>query len=132
MLSVPLAFTGGIIGLFLARLPISVPAVIGAIVLAGIVVNNGIVLIDYINILRSRGIEKTDAIILSGTTRLRPIMMTTLTTVLGLIPLALAAGDGAEVQAPLAVVVIGGLTLSTLLTLIVIPIIYSVLDDTKI
>lgn len=132
MLSVPLAFTGGIIGLFFARLPISVPAVIGAIVLAGIVVNNGIVLIDYINILRSRGIEKIDAIILSGTTRLRPIMMTTLTTVLGLIPLALAAGDGAEVQAPLAVVVIGGLTLSTLLTLIVIPIIYSVLDDTKI
>jgi len=131
MLSVPLAFTGGVIGLFLAKLPISVPAAIGAIVLSGIVVNNGIVLIDYINILRSRGKEKKEAIILSGRTRLRPILMTTLTTVLGLIPLALATGDGAEIQAPLAIVVIGGLTLSTLLTLIVIPVIYSLIDDAK-
>lgn len=131
MFSVPLAFTGGIIGLFLARIPISVPAVIGAIVLAGIVVNNGIVLIDYINILRSKGKEKKEAILLSGRTRLRPILMTTLTTVLGLIPLALASGDGSEVQAPLAIVVIGGLTLSTLLTLIVIPVIYSLFKDTN-
>ena len=132
ILSVPLAFSGGILGLFLTRRPISVPAVIGAIVLAGIVVNNGIVLIDYINTLRQEGKDRESAILQAGPTRIRPIMMTTLTTVLGLFPLALGIGEGSEVQAPLATVVIGGLILSTLLTLIAMPVIYLLLDDLKI
>ncbi|MDR5658997.1 efflux RND transporter permease subunit [Serpentinicella sp. ANB-PHB4] len=129
ILSVPLAFSGGILGLFVTGRPLSVPAAIGAIVLAGIVVNNGIVLIDYINTLRQNKIERTDAIIEAGTTRLRPILMTTLTTILGLFPLALGIGEGAEVQAPLATVVIGGLILATMLTLIAMPVIYSIFDD---
>ncbi|ABR49752.1 acriflavin resistance protein [Alkaliphilus metalliredigens QYMF] len=130
MMSVPLAFSGGIIALFLAGISINVPGGIGAIVLAGIVVNNGIVLIDYINTLRDHGThQRNDSIIIAGKTRLRPIMMTTLTTVLGLLPLAIGFGEGAEVQQPIAVVVIGGLSLATLLTLVVIPVMYSVLDD---
>ncbi|QUH25973.1 efflux RND transporter permease subunit [Serpentinicella alkaliphila] len=132
ILSVPLAFSGGVLGLFISRRPISVPAVIGAIVLAGIVVNNGIVLIDYINTLRYNGKDRVEAILQAGPTRLRPIMMTTLTTVLGLFPLALGIGEGAEVQAPLATVVIGGLILSTVLTLIAMPVIYLLLDDLKV
>ncbi|WP_089284073.1 efflux RND transporter permease subunit [Anaerovirgula multivorans] len=129
MLSVPLAFSGGALGLLVSGIPLSIPAVIGAIVLAGIVVNNGIVLIDYINILRENKIETKEAIITAGTTRLRPIMMTTLTTVLGLIPLAMGISEGSEVQVPLATVVIGGLVLSTPLTLIVLPIVYSIFND---
>lgn len=132
ILSIPLAFSGGILGLFITRRPISVPAAIGGIVLAGIVVNNGIVLIDHINNLRQKGKDREEAILQAGPTRLRPIMMTTLTTVLGLFPLALGIGEGAEVQAPLATVVIGGLILSTLLTLIAMPVIYILLDDFKI
>ncbi|KAB3533088.1 efflux RND transporter permease subunit [Alkaliphilus serpentinus] len=129
MLSVPLAFSGGALGLFITRRPISVPALIGAVVLAGIVVNNGIVLIDYINVLRKEGVGREESLIEAGDTRLRPIMMTTLTTVLGLIPLAIGLGEGGEAQAPMATVVIGGLLLSTLLTLIIIPVIYVMIDD---
>ncbi|MFZ5968984.1 MAG: efflux RND transporter permease subunit [Bacillota bacterium] len=129
MLSVPLAFAGGALGLFLTRRALSVPAFIGVIMLAGIVVNNAIVLIDYINTRRASGEERKEAIINAGPIRLRPILMTTLTTVLGLLPLALGIGDGAEAQAPMATVVIGGLTLSTLLTLVFIPVIYTLFDD---
>ncbi len=129
MFSVPLAFTGAAIGLLVTGKPVSVPALIGAVVLAGIVVNNGIVLIDYINILRQQEKERGEAIIEAGETRVRPIMMTTLTTVLGLLPLAIGYGEGAEAQAPMAIVVIGGLSLATLLTLVVIPVIYSLFDD---
>lgn len=129
MLSVPLAFSGGALGLLVGQIPLSIPAVIGAIVLAGIIVNNGIVLIDYINNLRENKMGTKEAIITAGTTRLRPIMMTTLTTVLGLIPLAMGISEGSEVQVPLATVVIGGLVLSTPLTLIVLPIVYSIFDD---
>ena len=93
--------------------------------LAGIVVNNAILLVDKINQLRSRGVEKTAAIMEAGRTRLRPIMMTTLTTVLGLLPMAISFGEGTEVRTPMAVTVIGGLTVSTLLTLVVIPVVYS-------
>ncbi|MCC5910243.1 MAG: efflux RND transporter permease subunit [Clostridiaceae bacterium] len=131
MLSVPLAFSGGALALLLRGQPLSVPAVIGLIVLAGIVVNNGIVLIDYINLLRKESKEINDAIIMAGSTRLRPIAMTTLTTVLGLLPLAIGINEGSEVQIPLATVVIGGLLLSTLLTLIVLPVVYSILNDVK-
>ena len=128
MFSVPLAFSGGALGLFITRRAVSVPAIIGALVLAGIVVNNAIVLIDYINTLRSRGMEIDEAIMKAGPTRLRPILMTTLTTVLALLPLALGIGEGAEAQAPLATVVIGGLIVSTLLTLIFIPVLYTIFD----
>lgn len=129
MLSVPLAVSGGLLGLFITRRPLCVPALIGIIMLSGIVVNNAIVLIDYINIRRNRGEDRKEAILNAGPIRLRPILMTTLTTALGLVPLSLGIGDGAETQAPMATVVIGGLLLSTLLTLVFIPVIYTILDD---
>ncbi len=129
MLSVPFALSGGFIGLFVTGRSLSVPALIGVIMLSGIVVNNAIVLVDYINQLRESGMERKEAIIKAGFTRFRPILMTTLTTVLGLIPLALGIGEGASTQAPMATVVIGGLTLSTVLTLAFIPVVYSIFDD---
>lgn len=132
MFSLPLAFTGSALGLVLTGRALSVPAFIGVIMLAGIVVNNAIVLVDYINVLRGRGVDRLEAILKAGPTRLRPILMTTLTTILGLIPLALGIGEGAEVQAPLATVVIGGLTTSTALTLVIIPVIYTLFDDLSI
>jgi HAE1 family hydrophobic/amphiphilic exporter-1 len=128
MFTIPLALIGAIFALRVAGATISVVVFIGLILLAGIVVNNAIVLIDFINQLRGRGMKKTEAIIAGGHSRLRPILMTTLTTVLGLIPLALGIGEGAEIRSPMAITVIGGLTGSTLLTLIVIPVVYSVLD----
>jgi multidrug efflux pump subunit AcrB len=104
---------------------------IGFIMLVGIVVNNAIVLIDYINTLRRRGMEKIEAILLAGKVRLRPILMTTTTTVLGLLPMALGVGEGAEIRTPMAITVIAGLISATVLTLIVIPTIYSLVtkDD---
>lgn len=129
MLTFPLSVVGGLLGLIITGRTFNVTAFIGLIMLAGIIVNNGIVLVDYINKLRERGKERNAAIVEAGITRLRPILMTTLTTVLGLAPLALGIGDGAEVQAPLATVVLFGLTLGTLLTLIVVPVLYSYLDD---
>jgi len=99
--------------------------------LTGIVVNNAIILVDLINQLRSSGIVKTEAIMEAGRARLRPILMTTLTTALGLLPMAIGFGEGAEVRTPMAITVIGGLLVSTLLTLIVIPVVYSLLDRKK-
>ncbi len=128
MFTIPLAFSGGALGLFITQRTISVPSIIGFIVLSGIVVNNAIVLIDYINNLRSKGMEIYEAVLQAGPTRLRPILMTTMTTALALIPLAIGVGEGAEAQAPLATVVIGGLILSTLLTLVLIPVVYVVFD----
>lgn len=125
MFIIPLAFAGGVLFLFVTRVSFGVTAFIGIIMLAGIVVNNGIVLIDYINDLRQDGYDVTEALKIAGPVRLRPILMTTLTTALGLVPLALGIGEGAELQQPMAVVVVGGLTISTLLTLIVIPVLYS-------
>lgn len=129
MFSVPVAYSGSIIGLAITRNSLSVPAYIGVIMLAGVVVNNAIVLVDYINTLRGRGLEKEAAIIKAGPTRLRPILMTTLTTILAMIPLALGLGEGAEAMAPMAIVVIFGLTTSTLLTLLIIPVFYCLFDD---
>ncbi|KUO77423.1 MAG: multidrug ABC transporter [Clostridia bacterium BRH_c25] len=129
MFSLPLAYTGSALGLVLTGRALSVPAFIGVIMLAGIVVNNAIVLVDYINTLRGRGMERQEAILKAGPTRLRPILMTTMTTILGLIPLALGMGEGAEAQAPMATVVIGGLTTSTILTLVIVPVIYTLFDD---
>ncbi len=124
MLTVPLGFIGVAWALALSGLNLSVPAIIGLIMLAGIVVNNAIVLIDYTNNLRSEGMSIYDALMQAGPTRFRPIMMTALTTILGLLPMSIGIGEGTELQAPLAVVVIGGLVVSTFLTLIVIPVFY--------
>lgn len=130
MFSLPLAGIGAFFSLYLMDLNLSTPAFIGLILLAGIVVNNAIILIDYTNILRARGHDRDEAILAAGKTRMRPICMTTATTVVGMLPMALAAGEGA-VYRPLAVVVIGGLTLSTLLTLVFIPTIYCFFDDIR-
>ncbi|MDH3285537.1 MAG: efflux RND transporter permease subunit, partial [Acidobacteriota bacterium] len=124
MFSIPLAFIGSLIALKIAGLNVSVVVFLGAIMLAGIVVNNAIVLVDYVNKLRSRGVETLEAIVTAGRVRLRPIVMTTTTTILGLLPMALGTGHGAELRTPMAVVVIGGLISSTLLTLIVVPTFY--------
>lgn len=129
MFSVPVAYSGSILGLLITNKPLSVPAFIGVIMLAGIVVNNAIVLVDYINILKGRGMDTESAIIKAGPTRLRPILMTTLTTILALIPLALGLGEGAEAMAPMAIVVIFGLTTSTLLTLLIVPVMYCIFDN---
>jgi HAE1 family hydrophobic/amphiphilic exporter-1 len=125
LFSVPLALSGALLALWLTRTPLSVVALIGITMLAGIVVNNAIVLIDYVNQLRrEEGYALDDALVEAGRVRLRPILMSTLTTVLGLLPMALIRGEGAELRAPLAIPVIGGLILSTLLTLLVIPVLY--------
>ncbi len=129
MFSIPFALTGAMGGLVITGRPLSVPAFIGIIMLSGIVVNNAIVLVDYINTLRSRGEERNAAILKAGPTRLRPILMTALTTMLGLMPMALGLGEGSETQAPLATAVIGGLAFSTVLTLVVIPVMYTIMDD---
>jgi len=129
--SIPLAFIGAVYALYITGHTINVVVFIGAILLAGIVVNNAIVLIDVINRLRIGGMDKVSAIVEGGTLRLRSILMTTLTTALGLLPLALGIGEGAELRSPMAVTVIGGLTASTLLTLVVIPVVYSILDRKK-
>ena len=129
MFSVPLAMSGGLIGLAVTGTPMSVPAMIGMIMLAGIVVNNAIVLVDAINLRRERGESRIEAIMSAGPIRLRPILMTTMTTVLGLVPMAMALGEGSESMAPMARFVVGGLLLSTLLTLVFIPVLYTIADD---
>jgi HAE1 family hydrophobic/amphiphilic exporter-1 len=128
--TVPLALIGVILALVVTNTPISVVVFLGVIMLAGIVVNNSIVLIDFVNQLRAQGRSKHDALREAARIRLRPILMTTLTTVLALLPMALGLGEGAEIRTPMAIAVIGGLTLSTLLTLVVIPVLYSVVDRT--
>ena len=124
ILNVPLALIGGVFGLFLTGEYLSVPASVGFIALFGIAVQNGVVLVSYINDLRSRGSSLHDALVQGGLLRLRPVLMTAMTTVLGLMPLLLATGIGSEVQRPLAIVVVFGLTTSTLLTLFLIPAVY--------
>ena len=131
ILSVPLAFSGGALGLLITGNTLSVPAIVAWLILSGIVVNNAIVLVDYINTLKENGMATEEAILKAGSTRLRPILMTTLTTVLGLMPMAISKGEGAELQSPMAIALIGGLILSTLLTLVFIPTIYSLMDGTK-
>ena len=128
MFSVPLMIIGVSIGLFVTSTPISVTAVIGILVLVGIVVNNGIVLVDYINQRKEAGLNSYEAIITSVRDRVRPILMTALTTILGLLPLALGLGEGTEMNQPMGIAVIGGLISSTLLTLYVVPVIYSLFD----
>jgi hydrophobic/amphiphilic exporter-1 (mainly G- bacteria), HAE1 family len=124
MASVPLAFIGVIYALDWMAIDLSIMVFLGGIVLAGIVVNDAIVLVDYINQLRRRGLSKRKAIVEAGTVRLRPIIMTTVTTVLGLLPMIIASGEGAEMRRPMAVTVMAGLTSATILTLVIIPMVY--------
>lgn len=124
MFTVPLAFTGGLLALWLAGMPVSVIAMIGFVMLSGIIVNNGIVFIDYTNQLMEGGMTQKDALVEAGKTRLRPIIMTALTTILGLSTMALGFGMGADMVQPMAVVTIGGLIYGTILTLVVVPCIF--------
>jgi HAE1 family hydrophobic/amphiphilic exporter-1 len=128
LFSVPFASIGVLATLFITSTAISVVVLIGVILMAGIVVNNAIILIDYTNTLRAGGMGRIEALMKAGAVRLRPIMMTTATTVLGLLPMALGLGEGSELRAPMAITVIGGLTTSTLLTLSIIPAVYSLVD----
>jgi len=132
MFSIPFAAIGVILVLFITGTNISVPVFIGIIMLAGIVVNNAIVLVDYINLMRSQGMDVREAILEGGRRRLRPIMMTTLTTVFALVPLSLGIGSGAEMQAPMARTVIGGLSVASLFTLFFIPTLYSLLESARV
>lgn len=126
LFSLPFAFTGVFLALYLTQTPLSVIALIGAIMLVGIVVKNGIVVVDFINLLRERGMSLSQSVVNAGKSRLRPVLMTTLTTIFGMMPLAFGAGEGSETWQPMGIAVIGGLTFSTILTLIVIPIVYTI------
>ncbi len=128
LFTIPLALVGAVAALMLSRSPISVVVFIGLILLVGLVVKNAIILIDKVNQLREEGVAKRTALVEGARSRLRPIMMTTLCAVFGFLPLALAFGEGAEVRSPMAITVIGGLLVSTLLTLVVIPVVYDLLD----
>ena len=128
MFTVPLGVVGVLWALFLTKTTLSVTSFEGIIVMVGIVVSNGILLVDYTNRLRKRGVELHEAVILAGRTRLRPILMTTLATILGLMPLAMGLG-GESSQAPLAIAVIGGLTVSTILTLLFVPTLYTIFEE---
>ena len=131
LFTIPLAFTGGFLGLFVSGSEISVIAMIGFVMLSGIIVNNGIVLVDYMNQLRERGVEKRQAILEAGRTRLRPVLMTALTTILSLSTMVFSQGMGSDMAKPMAIVTIGGLLYGTLLTLVVIPCIYDVFNPEK-
>ena len=128
LFTIPLAIVGAVMALWLDRSPISIVVFIGLILLVGIVVKNAIILIDKVNQLREAGVAKRQALVEGARSRLRPIMMTTLCTLFGFLPLAIAVGDGAEVRSPMAITVIGGLLVSTVLTLVVIPVMYNLLD----
>ena len=130
MFSIPVAGIGVVGGLLLTGTSFSMQAYIGVIMLAGIVVSNAILLVDYIKTLRERdGMELRAAVELAGRTRLRPILMTSIATMLGLVPMAIGAGEGGELQAPLARVVIGGLLASTMVTLVLVPVLYTVFEE---
>lgn len=131
MFTIPLAFTGGFLGLIISNSELSVIALIGFVMLSGIIVNNGIVLVDYINQLRSEGVEKREAILTAGRTRLRPVLMTALTTILALCTMVFSHDMGSEMAKPMAIVTIGGLTYGTILTLVVIPCIYDIFSREK-
>jgi HAE1 family hydrophobic/amphiphilic exporter-1 len=124
MFSIPFAFSGVILAHLFTGITMSVISMVGGVMLVGIVVKNAIVLVDYINLMRARGLELRDAIVVSGKSRLRPVLMTSMTTILGMLPLAMSTGTGSEIWSPMGIAVIGGLIFSTLVTLILIPVIY--------
>ena len=126
MFTIPLAFTGGILGLLVTRQILSVTSMLGFLVLAGIVVNNGIVFVDYVNQLRLNGYDKRDALVQAGRDRIRPILMTAMTTILAMSTMAFGVGMGSELSQGLSIVTIGGLLYATLLTLFIVPILYDI------
>ena len=129
--TIPLAFTGGLLALWMSGMQISAVSLMGLLVLVGVVVNNGIVLIDYINKLKAEGKETREAIFEAGQTRLRPIFMTALTTIFGLLTLALGLKNGSELLQPMGVTVIGGMIYSTILTLFFVPLLYEAMNRKK-
>jgi hydrophobic/amphiphilic exporter-1 (mainly G- bacteria), HAE1 family len=124
MFSIPFAFTGVILAHLITGITMSVISMVGGVMLVGIVVKNAIVLVDYINLMRERGLELKEAIVVSGKSRLRPVLMTSLTTILGMLPLAMSKGSGSEIWSPMGIAVIGGLVFSTMVTLLLIPVVY--------
>ena len=128
MLAIPFAFTGVILALLITQVPLSVIAALGAVMLIGIVTKNGIVLVDFINMLRERGMPILEAIPAACRSRLRPVLMTSLTTIFGMVPMALSTGDGAETWQPMGVAVIGGMIFSTIITMIIVPAVYAIMD----
>ena len=128
MMSIPFAMSGAFLALFLAGKSLSMPSFIGLIMLVGIVVNNAILLVEFIN-QNKKVMGRDDAIATAGQARMRPILMTTLTTILGMVPMALGIGDGMEMMAPMGISIIGGLIASTIVTLFLVPILYSIVDD---
>ncbi|MDP2364465.1 MAG: efflux RND transporter permease subunit, partial [Ignavibacteria bacterium] len=129
MLALPMSMIGAVLALLIFGSSLSVMSMIGIIMLMGLVTKNGILLVDYTNVLRERGLSRFDALLKAGPTRLRPILMTTFAMIFGMVPVALALGEGAEFRAPMGQAVIGGLITSTLLTLFIVPVVYSILDD---
>jgi len=127
MFSIPFAFTGVILAHLVTGITMSVISMVGGVMLVGIVVKNAIVMVDYINLMRERGLELREAIVVSGRSRLRPVLMTSLTTILGMLPLAMSKGSGSEIWSPMGIAVIGGLIFSTLVTLMLIPVVYHIM-----
>lgn len=128
MLAIPFAFTGVVLALLLTNTTLSIVAALGAIMLVGIVTKNGIVLIDFINLMRERGIRLYDAIAMACRSRLRPVLMTSLTTILGMVPMAISAGEGSETWRPMGIAVIGGMIFSTIITMVIVPAVYAAMD----
>ena len=127
MFSIPFAFTGVVLILLLTGTTLSLIAALGAVLLIGIVVKNGIVLVDFINLMRDRGYELYEAIAKAGHSRLRPVLMTAGTTILGMMPLALSRGEGSEIWTPMGITVIGGLIFSTIVTMVIVPVMYAIM-----
>ena len=132
MFSIPFAFTGVFGALYLTHTTLNVISMIGAVMLIGIVVKNGIVLVDFTNLLRDRGMAVKQAVVQGGKSRLRPVLMTALTTLLAMVPLAISTGEGSTTWRPMAIAIIGGLLFSTLITLVLIPTIYSIFGAARV
>jgi len=128
MFTFPLCLVGVCLALFFTGHTISVPSFVGLIVLSGIILNNGIVLIDYANQLRNQGVDKHEALVKAGFDRLRPVLITSLTTVIAMLPMAISKAEGAEMKNPIAITIIGGLLSATFFTLVIIPVVYSLVD----
>jgi len=126
MVSIPFSFTGVILALLITSTPLSIIAALGSVMLVGIVVKNAIVLIDFTNLMRDRDYSLDEAITRAGRSRLRPVLMTTGTTILGMLPLALSSGEGSEIWSPMGISVIGGLTFSTIVTMVIVPVVYRI------
>jgi HAE1 family hydrophobic/amphiphilic exporter-1 len=127
MFSIPFAFTGVMLALFITGSTLNIVAGLGAVLLIGIVVKNGIILVDFTNLMRDRGMRLYDAIVAAGRSRLRPVLMTALTTILGMVPLAFSTGEGSEIWRPMGITVIGGLVFSTIIIMIIVPVMYGLM-----